>query len=122
MGTAKVEVGEVTGSWGLLEMSEEEVAFYQRFVARHGGSLVAMGEPKESYRLDFPPGTLRKSGGAEGRLRTVQERGQGVGDASCLPGREVVWCVGCHEKRGSTHAAALESQLGGGRETAGSGV
>jgi|SRR5579885_1954375 hypothetical protein len=62
MGTAKVEVGEVTGSWGLLEMSEEEVAFYQRFVARHGGSLVAMGEPKESYRLDFPPGTLRKSG------------------------------------------------------------
>ena len=58
----------------------------------------------------------------EDGLRTRRERGQGVGDASCLPGREVVWCVGCHEKRGSTHAAALESQLGGGRETAGSGV
>ena len=55
--TAKVEVGEVRGSWGLLEMSEEEVAFYGRFVARHGGALVRMGETEESYRLDFPPGT-----------------------------------------------------------------
>ncbi len=53
----KIEVGEVRGSWGLLEMSEEEVAFYQRFVARHGGALVRMGEPADSYRLDFPPGT-----------------------------------------------------------------
>jgi hypothetical protein len=53
----KIEVGEVRGSWGLLEMSEEEVAFYQRFVARHGGALVRMGETEGSYRLDFPPGT-----------------------------------------------------------------
>ncbi len=57
MNTAKIEVGEVRGSWGFLGMSEEEVAFYRRFVARHGGALVAMGEPADSYRLDFPPGT-----------------------------------------------------------------
>ena len=57
MNTAKIEVGEVRGSWGFLGMSEEEVAFYRRFVARHGGALVAMGEAKDSYRLDFPPGT-----------------------------------------------------------------
>jgi hypothetical protein len=54
---SKINVGEVRGSWGFLGMSEEEVAFYQRFVARHGGALVALGEPKDSYRLDFPPGT-----------------------------------------------------------------
>src|SRR5579885_1369454 len=57
MNAAKIEVGEVAGSWGFLGMSEEEVAFYRRFVARHGGALVAMGEAKDSYRLDFPPGT-----------------------------------------------------------------
>ncbi|HLG79021.1 MAG TPA: hypothetical protein VKX46_21595, partial [Ktedonobacteraceae bacterium] len=58
---SKINVGEVRGSWGFLGMSEEEVAFYQRFVARHGGALVAMGEPKESYRLDLPPGMLHRS-------------------------------------------------------------
>ncbi len=61
MHTAKIEVGGVAGSWGFLEMSEEEVTFYRRFVARHGGALVAMGEPKKSSRLDFPPGMLHGS-------------------------------------------------------------
>jgi hypothetical protein len=61
MGRAKIEVGEVRGSWGLLERREEEVAFYERFVARHGGALARMGETEESYRLDFPPGTLHGS-------------------------------------------------------------
>lgn len=47
--------GAVAGSWLFLEVSEEEVAFYRRFVERHGGAFVAMAGPESSYRLDFPP-------------------------------------------------------------------
>jgi hypothetical protein len=59
---AKINGGEMRGSWGFLGMSEEEVAFYQRFVARHGGALVAMGKAQKSYRRDFSPGTFHGSG------------------------------------------------------------
>jgi hypothetical protein len=48
--------GPVTGSWLFLEVSEEEVTFYRRFIERHGGAFVAMAGPERSYRLDFPPG------------------------------------------------------------------
>lgn len=51
------EAGDEVGSWLLLEMVEGEVEFYQRFVKKHGGALVAMAQPADSYRLDFPPGT-----------------------------------------------------------------
>ena len=62
MNAAKIDVGEVRGSWELLGMSEEEVAFDRRFVARHGGALVAMGKAQKSYRRDFSPSTLHGSG------------------------------------------------------------
>jgi hypothetical protein len=39
----------------------------------------------------------------EDGLRTRRERGQGVGDASCLPGREVVWrAFHPHQAKGQT--------------------
>src|SRR5579883_3601500 len=59
---SKINVGEMRRLWGLLGMSEEEMAFDRRFVARHGGALVAMGEPQDSYRRDVSPGTLHGSG------------------------------------------------------------
>ncbi|HLG79022.1 MAG TPA: hypothetical protein VKX46_21600 [Ktedonobacteraceae bacterium] len=62
MGTAKVEVGKVRRSWELPGMSEEEVAFDRRFVARHGVALVAMGEAQQSYQRDVSPGMLHGSG------------------------------------------------------------
>ncbi len=57
MERSKVEEGAEAGSWLFLEVSEEEVVFYRRFVERHGGTFVAMAGPASSYRLDFPPGT-----------------------------------------------------------------
>src|SRR5579883_2565643 len=59
---SKINGGEMRRLWELPGMSEEEVAFYQRFVARHGGALVAMGKAQKSYRRDFSPGTLHGSG------------------------------------------------------------
>lgn len=39
-------------------VSENKLAFYRRFVERHGGAFVPL-ERNGEYRLDFPPGTRR---------------------------------------------------------------
>ena len=57
METQVIEAGAEAGSWMFLEVDENEVVFYRRFVERHGGAFVALREPQGSYRLDFPPGT-----------------------------------------------------------------
>ena len=54
MQTSTIQEGEVTGSWLFLEVSEEEEAFYRRFVERHGGAFVTLAGPEGCYRLDFP--------------------------------------------------------------------
>ncbi len=40
-----------------LDVSQDEIIFYRRFVERHGGAFVPMEQPAGSYRLDFPSGT-----------------------------------------------------------------
>ncbi len=57
METSTVEMSKQRYAWLFLEVSEEEVRFYRRFVQRHGGAFEAMTRPEGSYRLDFPPGT-----------------------------------------------------------------
>lgn len=42
----------------LSGLKADAQAFYQRFVARHGGAFIAT-EQEGRYRLDFPPGTRK---------------------------------------------------------------
>src|SRR5581483_331193 len=39
-----------------LNVSEEEILFYRRFVQRHGGAFEPMEQPVDRSRLQFAPG------------------------------------------------------------------
>lgn len=57
METSAGAVAKERYAWLFVEVSEEERAFYRRFVRQHGGAFEAVEQPTDGYRLDFPPGT-----------------------------------------------------------------